>query len=235
MNGTNPARFKYSFYFWNQKFKMFEGMDLNGKSNCLRTSGHCSQSNKHNFDLIKIDKNGIPKANQNKAGCLTTGGHSCGNHSDMDLLIVAQRGRKPENPKSRKAGLATEQQLEPRFEGKTNCLTSVQKDNLLLIGGIKNGQFQEGTSSDFSQGARVYSTEGESTCLSSEGGGMGTHLVLFFLYKYYIVSYCDLLYYCAIYNKSFFNFKIFFRQIRKNIGNHRNCPTVTKHSVKLSV
>ncbi|HAF29108.1 MAG TPA: hypothetical protein DCG75_08680, partial [Bacteroidales bacterium] len=38
----------------------------------------------------------------------------------------------PENPKSRQAGLNTEQMLEPRNDEKTNCLTSVQKDNLVF-------------------------------------------------------------------------------------------------------
>lgn len=114
-----------------------------------------------------------------KTSCLTVNYHKEIHNQGETMVCVAQRGRNPENPKSRKAGLATEQQLEPRFDGKTNCLTSVQKDNLLLIGGIKNGQFQEGTSSDFSQGARVYSTEGESTCLSSEGGGMGAKTGLY--------------------------------------------------------
>lgn len=47
-------------------------------------------------------------------------------------LIVASRGRNPENPKSRESGLETEQMLEPRFDGKTNCLTSVQKDNYVV-------------------------------------------------------------------------------------------------------
>lgn len=71
------------------------------------------------------------KSNQDKANCFTAGGNSGGLHSDM-TLIVAQRGRNPENPKSRVAGLPTEQQLEPRLDGKTNCLTSVQKDNLVM-------------------------------------------------------------------------------------------------------
>jgi site-specific DNA-cytosine methylase len=51
-----------------------------------------------------------------------------------DNFIVASRGRNPENPKSRESGLNTEQQLEPRSDGKTNCLTSVQKDNLVAYG-----------------------------------------------------------------------------------------------------
>ena len=51
-----------------------------------------------------------------------------------DNFIVASRGRNPENPKSRESGLNTEQHLEPRIDGKTNCLTSVQKDNLVAYG-----------------------------------------------------------------------------------------------------
>lgn len=46
--------------------------------------------------------------------------------------IVAMRGRNPDNPKSRQAGLPTEQVLEPNSEGICNCLTTVQKDNLVM-------------------------------------------------------------------------------------------------------
>ena len=121
-------------YYLSEKIinKMFEGLDKNGKGNTLRTSGHCTQSNKHNFDLIKVDKNGNIKSSQNKASCFTAGGNSGENHSDMDLICVAMRGRNPENPKSRKAGLNTEQQIEARKDNKTNCITSVQKDNLVM-------------------------------------------------------------------------------------------------------
>ena len=45
---------------------------------------------------------------------------------------VAQRGRYPENPKLRVAGIRTEQMFEAREDEKTNTLTTVQKDNLLL-------------------------------------------------------------------------------------------------------
>jgi DNA (cytosine-5)-methyltransferase 3A len=63
-----------------------------------------------------------------KANCLVT---KEGNYSTSNF-IVAQRGRNPENPKSRKVGLHTEQMLEPRMDGKTNCITTVQKDNLVM-------------------------------------------------------------------------------------------------------
>lgn len=46
--------------------------------------------------------------------------------------IVAMRGRNPENPSDRTAGIHLKQRLEPQEEGICNCLTSVQKDNLVL-------------------------------------------------------------------------------------------------------
>lgn len=67
--------------------------------------------------------------NADKALCLAAGYHKQGRDNQY---IVASRGRNPENPKNRKSGLETEQQLEPRFDGKTNCLTSVQKDNYVV-------------------------------------------------------------------------------------------------------
>ena len=47
-------------------------------------------------------------------------------------MIVRMTGRNPDNPKSRQSGLPTEQMLEPNSEGICNCLTSVQKDNLVM-------------------------------------------------------------------------------------------------------
>lgn len=46
--------------------------------------------------------------------------------------IVAMRGRNPDNPSDRTVGSPTEQRLEVNIQGTSNCLTSVQKDNLLL-------------------------------------------------------------------------------------------------------
>ena len=64
-----------------------------------------------------------------KSLCLAAGYHKQGRDNQY---IVASRGRNPENPKSRESGLNTEQMLEPRYDGKTNCLTSVQKDNYVV-------------------------------------------------------------------------------------------------------
>jgi DNA (cytosine-5)-methyltransferase 1 len=47
-------------------------------------------------------------------------------------VIVAMRGRNPDNPSDRTTGSPTEQRLEPNMSGTSNCLTSVQKDNLVM-------------------------------------------------------------------------------------------------------
>lgn len=49
-------------------------------------------------------------------------------------MIVAMRGRNPDNPSGRTAGSPTVQRLEPNSQGICNTLTSVQKDNMVLEG-----------------------------------------------------------------------------------------------------
>ena len=49
-----------------------------------------------------------------------------------DKTIVAMRGRNPTNPSDRTPGIELEQTLEVNQNGTSNCLTSVQKDNLVL-------------------------------------------------------------------------------------------------------
>ncbi|MBR9935973.1 DNA cytosine methyltransferase [Oscillospiraceae bacterium Marseille-Q3528] len=46
--------------------------------------------------------------------------------------MVRMCGRNPDRPTDRTPGLPTEQRLEPNAQGISGCLTSVQKDNLVL-------------------------------------------------------------------------------------------------------
>lgn len=79
---------------------------------------------KINFEGLDLDE---------KSRTLRTSGRdSQSDKHNHNLICVASRGRDPENPKSRKTGLPTSQVIEPRFDGKTNCLTSVGKDNLIF-------------------------------------------------------------------------------------------------------
>ena len=50
----------------------------------------------------------------------------------VDKYMVAMRGRNPDNPSDRTVGSPTEQRLEMNVQGTSNCLTSVQKDNLVM-------------------------------------------------------------------------------------------------------
>lgn len=50
----------------------------------------------------------------------------------MDNTIVAMRGRNPDNPSDRTVESPKEQRLEVNMQGTSNCLTSVQKDNLVM-------------------------------------------------------------------------------------------------------
>lgn len=85
----------------------------------------------------------------------------------VDKQIVAMRGRNPDNPSDRTVGGPTEQRLEPNTQYMSNCLTSVQKDNLLLENNI---QKVNQISSDGSQCGTVISDNGISANLVT-----GTH------------------------------------------------------------
>ncbi len=51
----------------------------------------------------------------------------------QEPYCVAMRGRNPKNPSDRTTGANTEQRLEPNSQGITNTITSVQKDNLVVV------------------------------------------------------------------------------------------------------
>lgn len=74
----------------------------------------------------------------------------------LEKVIVASRGRNPQNPSDRTPGAEVEQRLEVNTQGTANTLTSVQKDNLVLetCYGIYTGvsdEFQRGPLKDISR------------------------------------------------------------------------------------
>lgn len=107
-------------------------ISIDGKAPTQRVATGRSLDRKHNYQFIKLNIEGKVSPNQNKSSCFAAGAHSGGYHSDMDLICVAMRGRNPDNPSDRRVGSPTEQRLEPNTSGKTNCLTTVQKDNLIV-------------------------------------------------------------------------------------------------------
>ena len=88
-------------------------------------------------------------------------------------VCVASRGRNPANPSDRTTGSPTEQRLEPNSDGCTNTLTTVQKDNLLLIaepGIIQVGNIAKDPNREHIQD-RIYDPSGLAPTLNTVGGG----------------------------------------------------------------
>lgn len=85
-------------------------------------------------EILKLNKKGKLKQNQDKASCLTAGGNSGGNHSDMDIIAkgCAKRGRYNQDG-------SISQKIEIRNDDKSNCLTTVSKDSLLIKEATKKG------------------------------------------------------------------------------------------------
>ena len=99
----------------------------------------------------------------NKSQCITANYHK---GTPYNVMCVAMRGRNPENPSDRTAGSPTEQRLEPRKDQKTNTITTVGKDNLILqLTPKKEGE------KHVQQQNRVYDPEGKMPALLSELGG----------------------------------------------------------------
>ena len=111
-------------------------IDTNGRIDSEKTGPLTARYDKgasnYSSDPYILDTKLKPKSDQTKAATFTVDGNSGGLHSDMDLICVAMRGRNPDNPSDRTTGAPTVQRLEPNLSGKTNCLTTVQKDNLVM-------------------------------------------------------------------------------------------------------
>ena len=89
-----------------------------------------------------------------------------GGHREPKVFCGAFRGRYKINGvrqdhKMKIAGL-TDQQLELRFDGKSNSLTTVQKDNVI----VRTATINKG-----GQGDRIYSSQGKAITLSAQSGG----------------------------------------------------------------
>lgn len=88
---------------------------------CVRVGGlYDKDGSKHQAGSI-YDPNGV---------CATLSTMQGGN---QEPIIVASRGRNPENPSDRSKGQKLEQRLEPNRQGITNTITSVQKDNYVAV------------------------------------------------------------------------------------------------------
>lgn len=117
-----------------------KGLKIKEVSNTIRCGGGGSLDGKHTWDIVatpvNLDKDGNARAtcsnysNQGVDNILGLKGFGC--TGVIEPLCAASRGRNPENPSDRTAGIPTEQTLEINYTGCTNTLTSVQKDNYIV-------------------------------------------------------------------------------------------------------
>lgn len=91
---------------------------------------------------------------------------------ECECFCVAERGRYAEDG-------SIEQRFEAREDGKSNVLTTVQKDNNIAEP-VRIGCYPspDGTLKN-SQGMRLYSVDGKSVNLTAQGGGMGAKTGLY--------------------------------------------------------
>lgn len=145
-------------------FKKFQGnmayepvnVTAEGKSQCLRAT--CYKDTVRNIVGNDIDK---------KTGV-------------AEPVCVASRGRYSDtDSRSSKTDAPTYQHYEARADGKTNAITTVQKDNFVCLP-VRAGIFptSDGRLLD-SQGMRIYSTDAKAVKLSAQGGGMGAKTGLY--------------------------------------------------------
>ncbi|WP_376751322.1 DNA cytosine methyltransferase [Sphingobacterium mizutaii] len=94
----------------------------------------CNLPGKHEATGRVYDTNGISPCVTAKQG----GGHE---PKILEPKAGQITGRNPENPKSRKSGLPTEQMLEiNQNDDITNTITTVQKDNVIVVGQTTNSR-----------------------------------------------------------------------------------------------
>lgn len=116
------------------------------------------------YDIIKINRYGQIKRDQNKASCLTVGGHGSGNHSDIDIILQRPRGKKGVSAYTDKAPTLT--------------ANAWEQNNLLCRRTVKqlNPSTESHGRQPFQQN-RVYDTNGISPALCSSRRGQSPLII----------------------------------------------------------
>lgn len=125
-------------------------ISVNGKAPTQRCATGRSLDPKHNYQVIRLDMDGQPKANHDKAGCLTVAGHGAGNHSDIDLIMQLPRGKNKGGTHSEKAP--------------TMSANAWEKNNLVIQ---LNPSKESGGKQPYQQN-RVYSPFGKAPALMAQ-------------------------------------------------------------------
>lgn len=91
------------------------------------------------FILGGLQEHQVPRTD----GVSPTLTEAMGKGGGQTPIIVAMRGRNPENPSDRTPGISLKQRLEVNEKGLCNALTTVQKDNLVMDGDYISRKYGE--------------------------------------------------------------------------------------------
>lgn len=106
---------------------------IEGISPTVHTQGGGNQEVKILEEPIAYDEQNRYLRQYGTVGTITTDGSSPKpNNRVVEPMCVASRGRNPDNPSDRSAGIYLEKRLEVNENGTSNALTTVQKDNMVL-------------------------------------------------------------------------------------------------------
>lgn len=119
----------------------FNPTNVDGVASTISTKAGRATDNYINESIIKIGQTSTTERSQggavyNTDGLAPTicaGPHGYASGYFQEPYCVAMRGRNPDNPSDSTTGLPMEQRLEPNSQGITNTITSVQKDNLIVV------------------------------------------------------------------------------------------------------
>lgn len=87
---------------------------------------------KYYLSQDKVDKL-VMNMDKEVSNTIRGGGGSLDGKHTWDIVACASRGRNPENPNDRTAGAPTEQRLEVNQTGRSNTITTIEKDNYVIV------------------------------------------------------------------------------------------------------
>jgi DNA (cytosine-5)-methyltransferase 3A len=142
-----------------KEYDVFKPVELHSESKCINARLFKMGSGDN---YIKIDKKGNIKDNQDKASCFTAGGHSGGNHSDMDLIV---HNTMPRSSTSGKGGTGPLS----RNDGKTYCLDTGNTNAVEVrqVKQISTNNKSNGGTQPYQQN-RIYDIHGISPALQAQ-------------------------------------------------------------------
>lgn len=156
----------------------FKPKEYESIANSISTKSGSRQTDNYIYDKI-IKKGFIKQDTQgsqvyNPIGISPTISSGTHGYANGYVAIGAIIGRNPENPKSIKSGLETEQMLEINENGTSNTLTTVYKDNVVVYGNLRGGKWDK----THEQSRRVYDPKGVSAALHTMSGGNQHHKII---------------------------------------------------------